>query len=413
MSGGDPEAGLRLAGALVLFFQVSSYGQDHQTILEETLRRTEPRPSAHRAWALMKAGFSVRQPGRRDEAVSYLEQSVAMYRQIADTWGTGSALQNLGQVLGHFGEWDRARATVEEALPLLRAQENLSEYGWGLWTYYGVRTRLGWDRREAQGRAEASALLEETLAVFTKESNPYGRGYVFAEQVRMARAAGDTTAAQSLFTRARACFDEAGSLSLRLLARSELASLAAQAGDAEGARAHVAERLDLLTDGDTELADQIATNAGFILVAVGDHAARPLFEETLVRARQRQDDWRVAQAEYGLGYVALAEGDRAEAGGQVPGVHGDCEGPRPPNGDHPGAVGVGGGGRVRRPRPRRTPAGSVGTPERRHGPRVRRCTRRILYRVYARDRGVPRGPASGRLRGGLGGGAGDDAGAGL
>ena len=69
-------------------------------------------------------------------ARQFLEESLALCRQLGDKPGTASALNNLGLVLSESGNYDKALAMYEESLRLFQEMEDLEGIacvleGWG------------------------------------------------------------------------------------------------------------------------------------------------------------------------------------------------------------------------------------------------------------------------------------------
>jgi tetratricopeptide (TPR) repeat protein len=58
--------------------------------------------------------------GRLDKAFSYLQEALALQRQVGDRWMIGNTLNNLGNVARSQGDHDRARALYDESLAIYR-----------------------------------------------------------------------------------------------------------------------------------------------------------------------------------------------------------------------------------------------------------------------------------------------------
>src|SRR5204863_8048556 len=73
-----------------------------------------------RAKVLNGIGFLLYDRGEYGRAVTLLEESLALSRQVRDTFGTAFALISLGFVAQFRGNYARATALLEEGLSLAR-----------------------------------------------------------------------------------------------------------------------------------------------------------------------------------------------------------------------------------------------------------------------------------------------------
>jgi predicted ATPase/DNA-binding SARP family transcriptional activator/DNA-binding CsgD family transcriptional regulator/Tfp pilus assembly protein PilF len=165
--GGQAELGLRLAGALRLFWVGRSHYSEGRRWYEEGLKRGDSASQSVRANALVGAGFFMASLGDLELAIEPLEESLALYRQVGDRRGA-TCLRLLGTIMFELGNWERAEALLEEGLVLARESGSIRDTCNALSTLaYMAACRGDLER--------AKALGEESLAV--------------------AREAGDTTAA--------------------------------------------------------------------------------------------------------------------------------------------------------------------------------------------------------------------------
>ncbi len=121
---GEAERSQRLAGTLGHFWFLFSDFREGLGWLERTLALPRPTAAAPRALALRWAGLLALY--RRDvrRAATHLDESLALYRGLPDTYGTAQALVGVG-LLGMFeGDYERALAVHEEALALVRTLDN-------------------------------------------------------------------------------------------------------------------------------------------------------------------------------------------------------------------------------------------------------------------------------------------------
>lgn len=113
------EMALRLASALARFWEVSPRLQEGWTFLELALVDSEETvPPAVRAKALATAVFVALNQADSDRAEALRAQSLALYHQLGDKGGIGTALQRLGMIARTKGNVAAARSLLEEALAM-------------------------------------------------------------------------------------------------------------------------------------------------------------------------------------------------------------------------------------------------------------------------------------------------------
>ncbi len=116
----EPELAARLAGALWRFWYTRGHVTEGRRWLERALSDPEAVWVSARAKALRGAGVLAYAQADGEQAVSSLEESVTVYREIEDKQGLAGALGNLGVVVTVRGDYERARALHEESLVLSR-----------------------------------------------------------------------------------------------------------------------------------------------------------------------------------------------------------------------------------------------------------------------------------------------------
>ena len=96
----------------------------------------------------------------------YLERSNALYRALGDRFGLGNALFNLGKVVRQQGTFDEARALIEEGLLLLREAGDLGQVVEVLTDLAGLAQERG-DVHQVEALArEALELLHQMNATY-------------------------------------------------------------------------------------------------------------------------------------------------------------------------------------------------------------------------------------------------------
>jgi predicted ATPase len=157
-----PELGLRLAGALWLFWEIRGYLSETRHMLSELL--SQPRTLAHtieRAKALHTAGNLADTQGVHEAALDYYNESLAIYRELGDRRGAARPLNGLGLVAWSQGDFVSARSFLEESLAIKRELTNPSSISIAL-------NNLGLVAHAQGDYTTARAYLEESLTIDRK-----------------------------------------------------------------------------------------------------------------------------------------------------------------------------------------------------------------------------------------------------
>jgi tetratricopeptide (TPR) repeat protein len=264
------DVALRLGGALGRFWDIHSYLSEGRHWLAETLRRTQPSPTAPRAKALFWAGVLAAAQDEFGQAASLVEDSLAIYQHLEDRHGIANALNRLGLVAIDRGDTTTARALLEESLAL--RQELGDEIGIA-WLLRGLAyVSLHWEN----DTATAKALAEESLSRFRRTGNVFGTAdaltllgdlYLYWQQNPLV---------------ARSFFEES------LTIKQDL-------GDTWG----VAESL---------------SDLGFVELAEGDYVqAARLLTESLVHKRELGNTWGMTVCIEGFAQLSAARGQLEQA----------------------------------------------------------------------------------------------------
>ncbi|MGE5264154.1 MAG: ATP-binding protein, partial [Acidobacteriota bacterium] len=303
----DGEIEMRLVGALYDFWRDANYANEGQRFLDHALARSQNcRPGSavlakvllgvgnvtstegdldtarlrvlesftlfnklgdkrHAALALVRLGWLCAQEGNHAQARAYLEQSVALAREVGDQWLVLPALANLGDILQH-AELPGARPVLEESLALAHELGDGQLIASVLIYLSEVDLRQGdyaiaWSRRE------------QALAIFRESGN---KSYV----AWALGASGDVARLQGDYARARVLYEEA----LRV------------------------------AQGDWFLYGWILHNLGDVAQYFGDTTrASELFKESLQHHKRAGEREYIAEALAGLAGVAAAEGQPERA----------------------------------------------------------------------------------------------------
>ncbi len=117
----DPEAALRLSGALAWFWWGRSYHTEGRRWLAHALAASAE-PSLARMKALYGAGWLAHHQRDLDEARAQLEESLAIARTRNQRWAAAWILHGLGRVAYFGGDAVRSRALAAESLALAESE---------------------------------------------------------------------------------------------------------------------------------------------------------------------------------------------------------------------------------------------------------------------------------------------------
>jgi predicted ATPase/class 3 adenylate cyclase/DNA-binding CsgD family transcriptional regulator len=260
----------RLAGALAWFWWLRGHHTEGRRWLEAALAAGDATPPAVRARAFHGQGILAHAQGDFGRAIESYRHSLALYREVGDTWGVAWAS-------GCLGVAQRRASLTRQGLELFRELGDTWHTAWSLWV-------LGLGRAASGGDAaleEAARLLEEALALFRQVGEAWGTARVLGNLGDLARARGE-------YPRARALLDESLALFRRL--------------------------------GDTWGFSNVLRYQGLLALDEGDlgRAAGHL-RESLLLARDVGDRQGVAGALLALGRIAARAGDR-ERGARLGGA---------------------------------------------------------------------------------------------
>jgi len=131
ITGGDIEAGLRLAGALWLFWDIRGYQLEARAWMDRLLSKchsSAPSPSAlAQAKVLYVAGHLRQRQGDLERAQKHYVASLTIYRQLEAEIQTAVVLRGLGEIAQDEGDLRSAKDYYEQSLSLVRALGNIKE----------------------------------------------------------------------------------------------------------------------------------------------------------------------------------------------------------------------------------------------------------------------------------------------
>ena len=340
LSHGRVAWGMRLAGALVLYWRVRCHFSDGRELLEASVSAGAGEEPQLRAKALWGAGFMALMSGVPADALVHSEQSLALARELGDASGCARALLILGNC--------RQYRDDPQALALLDESATMAREAGDSWCLAHALGLAAYEQSWCGELPAARRLFEECLAVSRRTRDTQslrlgllglgvvalhqgdyaaaepllGEGLVATEQLRedfgsasarlylgeLAFCRGQYERARTLVDEALALIPEVGPMELRL--RTQL--LRARLAHALGERARARELFEAVIAPCRPIPG-LGTRAciwlGELAADEGEPAsARPLFEEALALARAGGNRMTIAGALCALGDVARAEG---------------------------------------------------------------------------------------------------------
>jgi predicted ATPase/transcriptional regulator with XRE-family HTH domain len=253
---------------------------------------------SERAFALWRLGIYTRH-SQLEAAQAWVQESLALYRELGDVWGTAETLTSLANLFVFAGEYAETERLLQESLTLKRSLGN--QYGMA-----DSLNLLAFVAKEQGRLAEAEQWLHETLLIFRTMN---ARKDLVDALVTL----GDTLAVAGKFIEARKPLLEAQAISADLGYRSgwaissdELGYVAVHAGEYALARTYSEPALTVLREIDHPFMTSICLDT-LGLAALGDgrlSAAIALLTESVTHLR-RQGIF--AFYSYTLVHLSLAE----------------------------------------------------------------------------------------------------------
>jgi tetratricopeptide (TPR) repeat protein len=295
---GDASLGQRLAGALWRFWYMRGYSSEGQGWLEAALAMGDQDSPAARATALNGAGLMAFDQGDLTQAAARYEESLGLRRELGDTGGIASSLNNLGKVAGDLG---RAAALYEEALALYREQGDHRGSAEALSNLGLVAVRQG-------DPARAAALHEEALRLHRELGNTEGIAYALGDLGRVAASQRDLGRATALHEEALGMWRALGHRAGSGFSLNMLGSVAYQQGEYERATRLHEEALTMFRDlGYKNFIAHSLNYLGSVAHAQGDLGrAATLLEESLLVSREVAGRWLQSLSLESLAWVAIA-----------------------------------------------------------------------------------------------------------
>jgi predicted ATPase/DNA-binding SARP family transcriptional activator len=305
----DAAAGARLGRALARFWHARGFLTEARQRFAQllSLPGMQALPDA-RANALNCAGGMALSQGDLEAARAFLEQGLAIWREMGDRRGIATVLNNLGNLLRRLGDHEAARAMYEESLALHRELGDRPRIAF-LSSHLGI---------VATGQKEygvAQALLSESLVLHREMKDKTGIALSLHNLGIVMHQQGDLGAARALHEESLALRRELGdrhSIALMLIGLGDVARCQ---GDDDAARAALEESVSLCRElGDRGSLGHSLADLGVVVWRQGDPAtARTLLEESLALYREMGDQQKITRVLDSLAEVARSEKEPAES----------------------------------------------------------------------------------------------------
>jgi len=120
----DPEAALRIAAPLRLFWYLHGYSAEGRRWIEAALAAADLPEASIRAKALTTLGTFAEHQGDFEQARVLQEEAVSLLRELEDAPALAGVLNNLGVVAVQQGDYDVARTSFEESIEIKHRLDN-------------------------------------------------------------------------------------------------------------------------------------------------------------------------------------------------------------------------------------------------------------------------------------------------
>jgi DNA-binding CsgD family transcriptional regulator/tetratricopeptide (TPR) repeat protein len=269
------EAGLRLAGALGMFWVAHGYFRDgYEWLAQLLLRPAAISPTAARAKALIaQSGLTIWYDYGR--GYSLAEESLALYRELGDRQGVARSLSILGTGAGVQDDYALARSRLAESLALYRALGDKLGIADVLCALGGLADNPDYLRDRAY--------LEESLAIYRELGHLAGIGSTLSKLGYLALRQDDYTLARPWLEEGLALWRTVGERGWGTRdCLSWLGELALRQGDYAQARAYLEESLFLEKEtGQIGAHPWTLLHLGYVALREGDVSrARAMFAES-------------------------------------------------------------------------------------------------------------------------------------
>jgi tetratricopeptide (TPR) repeat protein len=251
------------------FWVIHSHFREGHMWLNAMLERPIVTMPAARAKVLRAAGMLAENHGDFVRAITLLEESLALYRDLDDPVGAAQALLFLGRMRVWQGAYAQAHALLSESLALSRAQQNTQNTSMSpIWSLLSLGDVAFYKAELLQARE----YFQQALALCSDLRDLFASAWALANLGRVAYALGEELPAQTYFAESLALFRQLGNRHDIAQVYLELGRLARSQGNAAQARVFYAESLTVFG----EVMDKRGTpvcleGIAGLVTAVGQH----------------------------------------------------------------------------------------------------------------------------------------------
>ena len=243
----DPEPGLRLAGALGMFWQLRGYvTEGRERLARITGNASTTKPTAARAKSLLMAGRLATVQSDFPAARDHYEASLALWRELGNKRAIAASLDGLANVAAEEGDYAAARGYYEENLTAWREANDQVGINSSLNNLAIIATREG-------DYEQAAELLRESLIKLRELGDTQRTAQALNNLGNVRFAQGDYTQAWPLFEESALLERELGNKQGLARSLGNMGKSALRLGDYSHARSLLEESLNLRV----ELGDRI------------------------------------------------------------------------------------------------------------------------------------------------------------
>jgi predicted ATPase len=318
--------GLRLTAAIASFWSFRGHlGEGRQRIAELLAQPAAAERNALRAQALTEAGNLAVAQSAPAEGLPALEESLAIFRELADEAGIGRALNHLAIAAFYRGDYAGAARLYEEGLEICHRLGDRRAISQALTNLGNVANSIG-DYAGARARYAESLVIKRELAI------PRDLATALMGLGNVAENEGDLTASLAYHEECLSLCRQSGDRQRAAWALVNLGNVTFKLGDPERARGYYVESLGIATElGDRFNISGCLDGLSAVALAAGEPAqAARLFSAAMTLRQAAQSgippseqaahesflgELRVALGERNL-RAALADG-AALAGGEL------------------------------------------------------------------------------------------------
>ena len=307
---GEAEEGLRLATKVSRFWLARGHLREGSAWLTELLALPLALDQRRvRASALDVLGSILHHIGEWSRARKLLGESLAIWRELGEERKVAATLNHLGFALLQLSEAQAARALSEEALQLNRELRQLRGSERSV-------TNLGWIAMALGDFRDASYRFQESLELTRELGNPRGIGYACANLAWAKRYLGELDAALPLTDEALEVFESLGDEQMHGWACTVRCLILLDRGDLVSAEAGLERNIRYLRriGGIYGLKMNLRYLADAVRALGDGERARRLLEEAVAISREKQDRSLLAEGLVRLAQLAIDAGDAERAG---------------------------------------------------------------------------------------------------